>query len=213
MTYLKKLKRFLILKFKYLVIFTILTCSFFIEAEEIPVFSPHIKTNIKFQEKIKNQIEKNGDKALVFSKYEDFIKYTRELNSKVFFQQLPENLKNDNTVKYQFVGGEKIELKSISLKKKGLEKFSTLKIGIVQFDESENLKKIIEKQLKNKVKVLRTVSKEEDLIPLLIFKTVDIIFIDARSLKFIKERFNLKLQEQKWKITLNGEAIITRIKK
>ena len=64
---------------------SILTLLLFVRAslaEVIPVFSPHLKTNLEFREKVKKQMQAKKKQVIFFSKYEEFNSYVSQESPK-----------------------------------------------------------------------------------------------------------------------------------
>ena len=176
-----------------------------LKAQVIPAFSPHFKTNLDLREKIKKGLLKKKKQVIFFSKHEEFSSFVKQEKPK---QQIRLTKTGSDIPKNSYLDKEKIYLKAYTLKERPVKKLNNKKIGIVKFtDDNTVLRSIIEKY-KVSIKQLRTVSKEENLIPLLFFKNVDLIFLDSRSTSFLNRQFNIELKELKWNPNWGGEALI-----
>jgi len=67
------------------------------------------------------------------------------------------------------------------------------KIGLVEEVDREQLKGLVSSLLKVNCKFVKTVSKPEDLFPLLVFKTTDFIMISPDNYELLKEKFTAKV--------------------
>ncbi|MAE58927.1 MAG: hypothetical protein CME69_08605 [Halobacteriovorax sp.] len=187
---------------------SILTLLLFVRAslaEVIPVFSPHLKTNLEFREKVKKQMQAKKKQVIFFSKYEEFNSYVSQESPKEQIR-LVKNIGQKGVL--DFLSVKKIKLQAYTLKERPVKDLDGKNVGVVKFTENNDFVQLVEKKFKVKLKQIRTVSKEENLVPLLFFKNVDLIFLDSRSTSLINKQFNIKLKKLKWNIEWGAEALI-----
>ena len=67
------------------------------------------------------------------------------------------------------------------------------RIGLVEEVDREQLKALVGGLFKINCKIVKSVSKPEDLFPLLVFKTTDFIMISPDNRELLKEKFTAKV--------------------
>lgn len=72
---------------------------------------------------------------------------------------------------------------------------SKLRIGTVEFIRRNKIKNYLEKIFSKKFKSVKTVSKPDDLFPLLVFNSVDLIAVQSYNYQELKEKFNTAVFE------------------
>lgn len=193
---------------RLLVAFTLTSFLFSLaHAKEISVFSPHIQTNYTFKKEVKSLLEKKGFKPIFFSKFNEFDNYVKYSKAPAYVKLVSPKEQKDESIKKDYLATSEITYIFLSNTKLVKKKMSDLRLGVVLVEEREVLRLLFEEKLGSKIKLLRTVTKEEDLIPLLIFGSVDVVAVDMRSLDILKKRFNVTLNVQSWKINWGAEAL------
>jgi len=135
----------------------------------------------------------------VFAKYKDFIREVKKVKpAAVIAPSSFSDYHKDYEPAAQFIGGGKPTYKFLLLaaeKKWNKGNINKGKIGMVEISKRKNLKKITKKMFGKKFKRVKSVSKPEDLFPLLVFKSVDFILVSPGNYKILKTKFSTKVVE------------------
>lgn len=84
------------------------------------------------------------------------------------------------------------------------------KLGVVSTSSKKNQREYLTKIFNSKFKKIKTVSKSEDLFPLLVFEAVDVIAIEPNIYEMLKNKFNTKVHIIKRSIKFNTPSLYKR---
>lgn len=184
-------------RFLTLLIFATYSVAGF-SSEAMPIYYASILPAKNRQQGIGGDLKKLNIDPTVFAKYSDFIEIVKTSKPNIliapsfFGKYYPEyrpyfRLSIDGKSKIRY----KLMALNHGLKGKDL---STEKIGIVQEVDRNHVNEVVSQLLGVKVKLIRTVTKPEDLLPLLVFKSADIIIVSPDNLKGLKEKFSTEVK-------------------
>ena len=143
---------------------------------------------------VKHQVE-----STFFEYYTDFSdQLSKGASDKIILAPSSFSLNHKDFVPIGQLGTKKssFKYKLLSLKK-ALSDLPDSKLGIVQFSDHEKMKSVLEEIFAAKFKLVKSVTKIEDLLPLIIFKTVDFIAVPDYDFQYFTTRFNTKFSEIK----------------
>jgi hypothetical protein len=165
-------------------------------ADSLPIYySSTIPANLR-QEKVESEFKKMELTPVVFAKCRDFIEQVNESKPKIMIA--PYSLANyysNYTPGLIMVnqGGQKFfNYEIISLGKWKMDNMSSSRIALVEEVEKDHLTQWVTEIVGSKFKIIRTTLKPDDLFPLLIFKSVDLILISKENLKGLQEKWRTK---------------------
>jgi len=149
------------------------------------------------QNTIKNEVSKDGFDVVVFGKFKDFDEEIKSKKPDVIlapstFQKY--NSEYSPVMRFTKGGNKQFKYLLLSLDKSWNPKnLSNGKLGIVEEVDREHLKDVASDLFKTKFKMVKSVSKPEDLFPLLIFKSADFIAVSPDDYERLKEKFSAKV--------------------
>lgn len=194
----------------YLFIILILSLSF-AQANEMAIFHPRLITDTLAKNDLKDYLKKNEIKPRLFSRYDEFMFYIKT-KGPTYIYTITKLENNDNKYNHYLVKNNAKQLISLSLLKSISSKPKKSKVGIVQYQSLFKMKKAITPLISDHIKSVKSVPKEEELIPLLAFKAVDYIVIYSSSYQRLKSKFFIKLKKNKVKIKNPKEYLYINIK-
>lgn len=164
-------------------------------AADLAVFFPTTRP-VKKIEKVMKSAD-IGD-VVALAKFKDFKKIVEKdgpnyvVSSDIFTDIYGD--KYDKVKSFQIGGKSSFKYLLLSTdaswKKKKLKKG---KVGMIATAKRKDLKKYLAKKFGGKFKGVKTVSKAEDLFPLLVFKSVDFIVVEPYIYEELKSRFSTKV--------------------
>ncbi len=184
------------MNFKYFLIWIVI---FFetglIRAEELSVFFTN--TSVKKVEKAMKESFQGVD-VTVFGRFRDFKESLKSNPAFVIADDIFSTLTPDydRVASFKIGASSKINLILLSLdegwKKKDISKG---KIGALESGDRKEIQKFLEDKFSKTFDSVKTVSKPEDLFPLMVFKSVDFIAIEPHVYEELKSRFSAAVFE------------------
>jgi hypothetical protein len=175
------------------------------------IFHPRLITDLKIKNSLNIYLRNNNIKPRIFSRYDEFIFYIKTKGPKYIFTISKLEAK-DTKYKTLLLNNSTNHLVSLSLLNSPPLKGKKAKIGIVQFQSIFKMKATVIPLTKRKIRSVKSVPKEEELIPLLAFKAVDNIIIYRSSYNKYKSKFYVKLKMEKIKIENPKEYLYIKTK-
>ena len=166
--------------------------------EEIPIYYSSPVSAKDRQGVIKEEFSKQDLEPVVFGKFRDFAEEIKNKAPKVviapsFFDKYHPDYKP--VLRWIRPGGSSFKYLLLSTNGDAdLKKLPEFKVGVVEETDRDDLKGLITGLFAIKFKMVKSVSKPEDLFPLLVFKAVDCILLSPDDLEQLKEKFTAKLQ-------------------
>jgi len=155
-----------------------------------------------------------GITATVFAKFKDFSNAVKTNKPNVLIAPGSfSEFNKDYDAAMQFYKKKdfyKYVVLSMDKKWKGAD-ISNGKLGMVVIAKRKKLKGFVKNILGSKAKRVKTVSKAEDLFPLLVFKTVDFILISPDNYKSLKKKFTTKVFKIKKSKAINYPKVYIKI--
>jgi hypothetical protein len=180
----------------YCLIFSFLSLSISNQAKAGESILAYWITALSVQEReaaIKADFEKGGVDLTVFAKFKEF---NEEIKSKgPPFLIAPAEFEFINSdyvpvVAFEGSAGKNFKYKFYTLAEGGAPDVLNSKLGLVEQADRTALKDVVAKLSKKSPKTLKSVSKSEDLFPLLVFKSADVIMLSPDEYESLKEKFS-----------------------
>lgn len=165
-------------------------------AGNLPIFYPSALSAKEREKGVKDELGKAGVDVTVYAKYKDFEEAMGQSPEAViapdgFDKQFPEYVPAA-----QFKKGEKTTFKYVffSMSQKVSEgDFPKQKIGLVELLDRDKLKDFMKDISGKDFSKIKSVSKPEDLFPLLVFQSADVVVIAPDDYEKLKEKFTTKV--------------------
>lgn len=163
----------------------------------VPIYYPSTLSAKERQDSIKAQLKSDVD-VVVFAKFKDFIGQVRSADAKVIVA--PASFRKyypQYKPVLQFHGSNGKQFKYLLVTLGGKWTRANLcdgKIGLVEEVDRAHLKDLVSDLCKTRFKMIRSVSKPEDLFPLLMFKSADFILLSPDDHLALKDKFTAKVQ-------------------
>lgn len=164
--------------------------------EPLPIYYASVLPAKERQEAVRDSIGGSFEVS-VFAKFKDF---NDEIESKApnvliapsFFGKFhPEY---EPVLRFKASAGNSFKYQILSLSAQWNQKnLAGGKLGMVEEESRDRLKDLVGELLGAKVKLVKSVSKPEDLFPLLIFKSADFILIGPQERERLSEKFTAKV--------------------
>ena len=142
---------------------------------------------------LKSEFDKVGLDLTVFAKFKEF---NDEIKSKSpSFVIAPAEFEFVNNEYVPIVGFDgpagkpNFKYQFYTLADGGVPDVANSKLGVVEQADRAEIKEVIGKLSKKIPKSIKTVSKSEDLFPLLVFKSADVIMLSPQDFESLKEKF------------------------
>lgn len=176
----------------FLVNYILIVASVF--ASPLLVYYPSTITPKKREKILKDNLEME---VLVFAKQNDFEKELQAQSADIVIA--PSSFSEFNT-NYESILGFKRDGKdlfkylilSMDIKWKNKD-LSEARVGVVQFENRDQLKKYISKVAGKELKKIKSVSRPEDLLPLMVFQSVDVIMIAPDNYEELKFQYTAQI--------------------
>jgi hypothetical protein len=166
-------------------------------SEKILVLIPSSQSVKSIQKVVESGMP--GKEVSVFAKFKDFEEFLKQNNPDLVFASdifASESNGFERKATVTSGGSSESELILLSLDEKWkTADISEGKLGVIQLAERDDVKKYFERVFSKSFKKIQTVTKAEDLFPLLIFKTVDFIAVEPYLYNELKSRFTSKVFE------------------
>ncbi len=177
------------------------------------IFVPSLINEKSKEASLSKTLKDVGLEAVVFSKYTEFQNYMDKFSPP--FAVCPniacKNISQKGGALHK-INSRKSSYLVLSSKKMTNDDLAKVKWGMVQLGPRESQMEMLSGAIKGKVRFLKTVAKEEDLVPLLVFNTVEAVLISEEGMKRNQGKFNVKLQQHKDPLTLEGEELYSKDK-
>ena len=180
-------------------ILTVLICLIFgtklVQAEPLLVYFQTAVSVKERESKAKAEFDKNQVELVLFAKFREFLEEVRKRNPNMLIAPSEYSLAaNDYVPMYQLrrSGKSKFKIQMYSLSKDKVD-FAKAKLGLVETTDREKLKELAKKWFGVDVPIIKSVTKPEDLFPLMVFKSVDIIAVQPEDLPLLKEKFTTEV--------------------
>jgi hypothetical protein len=165
-------------------------------AEVVMVLIPSTMPVAKIEKQVKPLTSAT---VTAFAKYSDFEAAVESLKPEVLISSEAmgmsvEGFEKAGTVKINGEAKSKYIFLALDPSWKGKD-LSTARIGVVEFIRRNKIKDYFDTLLGKKFKPFKTVSKVEDLYPLLVFKMVDVIAMQPYNYEELKTKFNTTVHE------------------
>jgi hypothetical protein len=139
-----------------------------------------------------------GTEFLVFGRFREFMDLVRSTSAPVllapsFFTKFNDSYLPAMALRRGESRQFRYELLSLS-DQWNATNLSRGRIGMVEEVGRDQLSSLVPLLLRSKVKQIKSVSKSEDLFPLLAFRSVDFVLIPSDDLKVLKEKFNMPVR-------------------
>lgn len=162
-------------------------------ADKVDVFV-YVNTDQKafiLQEKMAELLDKKGTEISVFGKYEDFNTMVMSEEPEILITK-PENAERYNNYRLYlpgvYKGRQSLSLSLTSISEGfDLSNLSEKRIGVVNFLGRSETAEYVQEVLNKGVSV-KTVTKIEDLLPLLTFRMADAVLVTEKEVNFLKQK-------------------------
>ncbi len=160
----------------------------------LPIYYSTFEPAKTRQDAIREEVGKADFDPVVYAKFKDFQdEFAGKSPQTVVAPSVFNKFNSDYIPLLQFVGvnGTKSKYLILALSDEWkTRKLTEAKVGVVEEVSRENLKEFLSKLISGDVKMVKSVSKPEDLYPLLVFKSVDVILISPENHAALKEKFS-----------------------
>ena len=181
---------------RHLIILLMFSYSMSSLADGVLVYMPTTQPAGKIEKQVKAATSQN---VTVFAKYSDFeagLEATKHdfLISSEAFEMVGDDYVKGPDVAVGGAGKTKYILLSLDASWK-TKNIADARVGAVEVIKRAKMKDFMDKIFGKPFKGIKTVSKAEDLFPLLVFKTVDVIAVMPYFYEELKEKFNTTVHE------------------
>ena len=163
----------------------------------LPIFYASMLPAKDRQDVIKRDLAKDDFDPMVFAKYRDFISQVETSSPLVVIAPASfQRQHSDYHPILRFSEGTTEEFKYLLLSLTNTwtpKSAATGRLGMVEELDRDHLKETASEAFGVNFKMVKSVSKLEDLFPLLVFKSADFIMISPENYERLKERFSAKL--------------------
>jgi hypothetical protein len=151
---------------------------------------------VKDREKVLKS-ELNEDNVLVFARYKDFAQTVSSSNPTIIIAPSSFEITNPEYVPVlQFQNSSKSDFKYVFLSSKeslGPSKVESVNVGLVEELDRQKIIEYFKNQVGIALQKIKTVSKPEDLFPLIVFNSVDMIVTSSENHEELRKRFTAKV--------------------
>lgn len=166
-----------------------------VSAEPLLVYYSSILTVKERETAARPDFEKNQIELVLFAKYREFSEEVRKRNPQILIAPSEFGSVNSQYVplfQLRKFGKAKFKFQLFSLTKDKID-LAKSKIGVVETTERDQLKDLVKQWLNTDVQMVKSVTKPEDLFPLMVFQSVDAIVIHPDDYKILKEKFTTQV--------------------
>jgi hypothetical protein len=146
------------------------------------------------KEKLVTALNKINVSPRLFHRYDEFIFYTKT-KSPSYIYSIVNNIPNSKNYNKSNLSTKSGKFISLALKNFKYKKSKKLKVGLVQHHPLLKMNSYTKALTTAKIKSVKSVPNESELIPLLAFKAVDFILIYNNSYNKLKTKFFIKLMK------------------
>lgn len=179
-------------------------------AESFPIYySSVISAKIR-QDAIQSEMKKISLEPTVFAKFRDFIDQVKQSQPNIvvapssFAQYYPEYKPG---LCFGYSAGKSFKYQILSLGDWNGKSLDNGRIGVVEEVDKDHLNDWVSLITGAKFKMVRAVTKPEDLFPMLIFKSTDLILVSPDNLTGLREKFVTQVKQIKESNAIGGPTV------
>jgi hypothetical protein len=182
--------------------------------EATSVYYPSIQSAQERQELLRGGLAKSNFDVTVFAKFKDFADEVKSKGSNIvlapaFFQKYHPDY--TPVLGFSDRGGRRFKYVLLSLSNKWNKgNLMNGKIGLVEEVDRDHLKDLVSDLLSVNCKMIKSVSKPEDLFPLLVFKSADFIMVSPENHERLKEKFTTKVFQVSESISVENPMVFVK---
>ncbi|MBF0297809.1 MAG: hypothetical protein HQK51_03770 [Oligoflexia bacterium] len=162
--------------------------NIFAEAN-LMVYFPSTESPKILEQTLKKGLKSKDVAVSVFAKYRDFEQELTRVNPDFIIANSAFSSTNSSYKPVQILNGNKSHYLVLGSKDWKKDKLSTARIGVVLFGDMDWQKRYINNLLDVKVSKFKFVNKSDDLIPLLVFDSVDVIVVGPTDYEKLKSSY------------------------
>lgn len=162
------------------------------------------------QDAIQSETKKVNLEPTVFAKFRDFIDQIKQTQPNAviapasFGDYYPDYKAG---LCFVYPDGQKFKYQLLSIDDWSGKSLETARIGVVEEMDRDHLSDWVSLITGAKFKVVRPVAKPEDLFPMLIFKSADLILISPDNLKGLREKFVTPVKQVRESNAVGGATV------
>jgi hypothetical protein len=178
--------------------------------ESLPIYYSSVISAKSRQDSVQSELKKIDLQPTIFAKFRDFIDQVKKSQPKVviapgsFAQYYPEY---KAVLCFSYPGGKSFKYQILSLGDWSGKSLDSGRIGVVEEVDKDRLNDWVKGITGAKFKMVRAVTKPEDLFPMLIFKSADLILVSPDNLKGLREKFVTQVKQIKESNAVGGPTV------
>jgi hypothetical protein len=179
-------------------------------ADALPIYYSSVISAKVRQDAIQNEFKKKNLQPTVFAKFRDFIDQVKQASPKIlvapsYFDKYYPGYRP--VLHFNYAGGKSFRYQILALAEWEGKSLNSGRIGVVEEVGRDHLADWLSQLTGAKFKMVRAVTKPEDLFSMLVFKAADLILVSPDNLKGLREQFVTQVKTIKQSIPVKGPTV------